>query len=121
MVMRSRRALADRSGWCTEKWIRPDCHLRTELDALPVTENTGLPFASTVGRRATGAEVGSCTVVTTCTCGMAFDGAYHGVDKTQWVALSCWLATAEEVVSGAKAMRTTAVHPISRLISRYSP
>src|SRR5687768_5287855 len=37
----------------------PTVMLRTELDALPLTENTGLPFASTVKvRDAAGIEVG---------------------------------------------------------------
>src|SRR5262245_42921823 len=37
----------------------PTIVLRTELDALPVTEATGLPFASTVrAKNATGADVG---------------------------------------------------------------
>ena len=36
----------------------PTVYVRTELDALPVTENTGLPYASTVRVKKSNGEVG---------------------------------------------------------------
>ena len=47
----------------------PTCMLRTDMDALPVAEKTGLPYASKVRRqRRAGTRCRSCTpAVTTCT------------------------------------------------------
>jgi amidohydrolase len=86
----------------------PTVMLRTELDALPLTENTGLPFASTVKvRNDAGVEVG-----VTHACG-------HDIHMAAWVATArimaadkkSWKGTlimvgqpAEEIVAGAKAM-----------------
>jgi hippurate hydrolase len=81
--------------------------LRTELDALPVTENTGLPFASTVRTKDdAGADVGVMHA-----CG-------HDIHMASWVGTARimagnrgqWRGTlvligqpAEEIVSGAQA------------------
>jgi amidohydrolase len=86
----------------------PTVVLRTELDALPVTEATGLPFASTVRTQdATGAEVGVMHA-----CG-------HDVHMSAWMGAATLLARdrarwrgtlvlvgqpAEEIGVGAKAM-----------------
>ncbi len=86
----------------------PTVVLRTELDALPVTEATGLPFASRVRTRdATGAEVGVMHA-----CG-------HDVHMSAWMGTatlmsrtkSQWRGTlvlvgqpAEEIGVGARAM-----------------
>jgi amidohydrolase len=86
----------------------PTVMLRTELDALPVTENTGLPFASKVKTRdASGTEVGVMHA-----CG-------HDIHMAALVATarimasnrSSWKGTlmligqpAEELVAGAMAM-----------------
>ena len=46
----------------------PDRLVRTDLDALPVTEKTGLPYASKVTRRRRATRSASCTpAATTCT------------------------------------------------------
>ena len=86
----------------------PTVMLRTELDALPLIENTGLPFASTVKvRDAAGIEVGVMHA-----CG-------HDLHMAAWVATArimaadkkSWKGTlimvgqpAEEITAGAKAM-----------------
>ncbi|HVF39296.1 MAG TPA: amidohydrolase [Gemmatimonadaceae bacterium] len=86
----------------------PTVMLRTELDALPLTENTGLPFASTVKvRDAAGIEVGVMHA-----CG-------HDIHMAAWVSTArimaadkkSWKGTlvlvgqpAEEIVSGAQSM-----------------
>ncbi len=86
----------------------PTVMLRTELDALPVTENTGLPFASTVRTKDDGGmEVGVMHA-----CG-------HDIHMAAWMGTARimagnrgqWRGTlvligqpAEETVSGAKAM-----------------
>ena len=86
----------------------PTVLLRTELDALPVTENTGLPFASTVRTKDdAGNDVGVMHA-----CG-------HDIHMAAWVGTARimaanrgqWRGTlvligqpAEEIVSGAKAM-----------------
>jgi hippurate hydrolase len=86
----------------------PTVMLRTELDALPVTENTGLSFASTVRTKDdAGNEVGVMHA-----CG-------HDIHMAAWVGTARimaanrgqWRGTlvligqpAEEIVSGAKAM-----------------
>ena len=86
----------------------PTVMLRTELDALPVTEATGLPFASTVRTKdGSGAEVGVMHA-----CG-------HDVHMAAWMSTarvmagdrSRWSGTlvlvgqpAEELIAGAKAM-----------------
>jgi hippurate hydrolase len=86
----------------------PTVMLRTELDALPVTENTGLPFASTVRTKDdSGNDVGVSHA-----CG-------HDIHMASWMGTARimaanrgkWRGTlmmvgqpAEETVSGAKAM-----------------
>jgi len=86
----------------------PTVMLRTELDALPLTENTGLPFASTVKvRDAAGIEVGVMHA-----CG-------HDLHMAAWVSTArimaadkkSWKGTlvlvgqpAEEIVAGAQLM-----------------
>jgi amidohydrolase len=86
----------------------PTVMLRTELDALPVTENTGLPFASTVRTKDdAGVDVGVMHA-----CG-------HDIHMAAWVGTARimagnrgqWRGTlvligqpAEEIVSGARAM-----------------
>lgn len=86
----------------------PTVMLRTELDALPVTENTGLPFASTVrAKDDSGNDVGVMHA-----CG-------HDIHMASWLGTARimaanrgkWRGTlmmigqpAEELVSGAKAM-----------------
>jgi hippurate hydrolase len=86
----------------------PTVLLRTELDALPVEEKTGLPYAS----HATGTDPAGKTVPVMHACG-------HDIHMTSWVgaatllaqAKSQWRGTlifvgqpAEETVGGAKAM-----------------
>jgi hippurate hydrolase len=86
----------------------PTVMLRTELDALPVTENTGLPFSSTVKTKdAAGIEVGVMHA-----CG-------HDLHMAAWISTArimaadrkSWKGTlmligqpAEEISAGAKAM-----------------
>jgi amidohydrolase len=86
----------------------PTVMLRTELDALPVTENTGLPFASTVRTKDdAGLEVGVMHA-----CGHDIHmAAWMGTarimagDRKQWRGTLVLIGQpAEEIVSGAKAM-----------------
>lgn len=86
----------------------PTVMLRTELDALPVTENTGLPFASKVrATDTTGVEVGVMHA-----CGhdahMAAWVATAGImaaDRKKWSGTLVLIAQpAEELVAGARAM-----------------
>jgi len=86
----------------------PTVMLRTELDALPVVENTGLPYASVVrAKDGSGADVGVMHA-----CG-------HDVHMAAWMGTAAIMATsraswsgtlvligqpAEETVAGAKAM-----------------
>jgi amidohydrolase len=81
--------------------------LRADMDALPVTEDTGLPYASTATAvDADGAETGvmhACghDVHTTCLLGAAEDLA----DATDWGGtLLCLFQPAEELGAGARAM-----------------
>jgi hippurate hydrolase len=86
----------------------PTVMLRTELDALPVEEKTGLPFASAATAKNSAGE----TVHVMHACG-------HDLHMTTWVGAAAWLAgnrarwhgtlvmvgqPAEEVGGGAKAM-----------------
>src|SRR5947209_12711813 len=86
----------------------PTVMLRTELDALPVEEKTGLPYAS----KATAVDAAGRTVPVMHACG-------HDIHMTSWVATATllsrgkerWRGTlvmvgqpAEETISGAKAM-----------------
>jgi hippurate hydrolase len=86
----------------------PTVMLRTELDALPVKEQTGLPFASTL----TTADSSGATIPVMHACG-------HDIHMTSWVGAATllsrskdrWRGTvvmigqpAEEIGSGAKAM-----------------
>ncbi len=86
----------------------PTVMLRTELDALPVTENTGLPFASTVRTKDdAGLEVGVAHA-----CGhdihmAAWIGTARimAADRAQWRGTLVLVGQpAEELISGAKAM-----------------
>ena len=86
----------------------PTVMLRTELDALPVTENTGLPFASTVRTKDdSGMEVGVAHA-----CGHDIHmAAWIGTarimagDRTKWHGTLVLVGQpAEELVSGARAM-----------------
>jgi amidohydrolase len=86
----------------------PTVLLRTELDALPVTENTGLPYASTVRTKDdAGNEVGVMHA-----CGHdAHMAAWAGTARIMAANRGAWRGTlvligqpAEETVSGAKAM-----------------
>ena len=86
----------------------PTVMLRTELDALPVTENTGLPFASTVRTKDdAGLEVGVAHA-----CGHDIHmAAWTGTARIMAANRAQWRGTlvligqpAEELVSGAKAM-----------------
>src|SRR5437868_8419037 len=88
--------------------VGPTVMLRTELDALPVTENTGLPFSSTVRTKDdSGLDVGVMHA-----CG-------HDIHMAAWLGTASIMATdrtrwrgtlvligqpAEELVSGARAM-----------------
>ena len=36
------------ASWRDEKWRRADLLIRTDMDALPILEQTGLPYASKV-------------------------------------------------------------------------
>ncbi len=86
----------------------PTVLLRTELDALPVEEKTGLPYAS----HATGTDPAGKTVPVMHACG-------HDIHMTSWIGAATLLAQskekwrgtlifvaqpAEETVGGAKAM-----------------
>jgi amidohydrolase len=86
----------------------PTVMLRTELDALPVTESTGLPFASTVRTKDdAGLQVGVMHA-----CGHDIHmAAWMGTARIMAESRSQWRGTlvligqpAEELVSGAKAM-----------------
>ena len=86
----------------------PTVMLRTELDALPVTENTGLPFASTVRTKDdAGLDVGVMHA-----CGHDIHmAAWMGTARIMAENRGQWRGTlvligqpAEELVSGAKAM-----------------
>src|SRR6267143_610241 len=86
----------------------PTVMLRTELDALPVTENTGLAFASTVRTKDdSGMEVGVAHA-----CGHDIHmAAWMGTARIMAENRGQWRGTlvligqpAEEMVSGAKAM-----------------
>jgi amidohydrolase len=86
----------------------PTVMLRTELDALPVTENTGLPFASTVRTKDdAGLEVGVMHA-----CGHDIHmAAWMGTARIMAENRGQWRGTlvligqpAEELISGAKAM-----------------
>ena len=86
----------------------PTVMLRTELDALPVTENTGLAFASTVkAKDATGVEVG---VMHACGHDLHMAAAM-GTARIMAGSRGTWKGTlivigqpAEETGAGAKAM-----------------
>jgi amidohydrolase len=86
----------------------PTVMLRTELDALPVTENTGLPFASTVRTKDdAGNDVGVMHA-----CGHdAHMAAWMGTARIMATSKGTWRGTlivigqpAEETVAGARAM-----------------
>lgn len=86
----------------------PVVMLRTELDALPVTENTGLPYASTVRTKDdSGADVGVMHA-----CGHDIHmAAWMGTARIMAGNRTAWHGTlvligqpAEEVIMGAKAM-----------------
>lgn len=86
----------------------PTVMLRTELDALPVTENTGLPFASTVVVKTdAGADVGVSHA-----CGhdihmasLVGTARIMAADRTRWSGTLMLIAQpAEETVNGAKGM-----------------
>lgn len=86
----------------------PTVMLRTELDALPVTENTGLPYASVVRTKDdSGAEVGVMQA-----CGHDIHmAAWMGTARIMANSRTRWRGTlvligqpAEELIMGAKAM-----------------
>ncbi len=86
----------------------PTVMLRTDMDALPLVENTGLPFASTVRtKNASGVEVGVMHA-----CGHdAHMASWVGTARIMAGTRSRWRGTlvliaqpAEEIVSGARAM-----------------
>jgi amidohydrolase len=86
----------------------PTVLLRTELDALPVTENTGLPYASTVSTKDdAGNDVGVMHA-----CGHdAHMAAWIGTARIMAATRNQWRGTlvvigqpAEETVAGARAM-----------------
>lgn len=86
----------------------PTVMLRTELDALPVTENTGLSFASTVhAKNETGQDVGVAHA-----CGHDLHmSAWIGTARIMAASRGTWKGTlmliaqpAEETGAGAKAM-----------------
>jgi amidohydrolase len=86
----------------------PTIMLRTELDALPVTENTGLPYASTV--RSTNAEGADVGVMHACGHDVHM-AALVGTARIMAGTRDRWRGTllligqpAEETISGAKAM-----------------
>ena len=86
----------------------PTVMLRTELDALPVTENTGLPYASVVRTKDdSGADVG---VMHACGHDVHM-AAWMGTARIMTGTLDRWQGTlvligqpAEELFTGAKAM-----------------
>ena len=85
----------------------PTVYVRTELDALPVTENTGLPYASKVTVKRAGGEVG---VMHACGHDLhitVFLGTAKMLaeSKSQWNGTVVLIAQpAEETVGGAAAM-----------------
>jgi amidohydrolase len=86
----------------------PTVLLRADMDALPVTEKTGLPYASTaIAVDANGEKTGvmhACghDLHTTCLIGAARELAH---DHTAWTGtLLCLFQPAEEVGAGARAM-----------------
>jgi amidohydrolase len=85
----------------------PTVYVRTELDALPVIENTGLPYASKVTVKRAGGEVG---VMHACGHDLhmtVFLGAAKMLaeSKSQWSGTVIMIAQpAEETVGGAAAM-----------------
>jgi hippurate hydrolase len=85
----------------------PTVLVRTDLDALPVLEETGLPYASTVKTDYSGKEVGvmhACghDVHMTCLVGTALWLAEH---RNRWSGTVVLIGQpAEELVSGARAM-----------------
>jgi hippurate hydrolase len=86
----------------------PTVWVRSDLDGLPITEKTGLPYASTVRTRDSyGNEVGvmhACghDIHMTCLVGTARTLAAH---KDQWAGTLVLVGQpAEEVVAGARAM-----------------
>ena len=85
----------------------PTVYVRTELDALPVTERTGLPYASKVRVRQGGGEVG---VMHACGHDLhmtVFLGTAKMLaeSKNQWSGTLVMIGQpAEEIVSGAAAM-----------------
>jgi amidohydrolase len=86
----------------------PTVMLRTELDALPVTENTGLPFASKVKvRDASGVEVG---VMHACghdihMAALVATARIMAADRSSWKGTLMLIGQpAEELVAGAAAM-----------------
>ena len=86
----------------------PTVMLRTELDALPVTENTGLPFASKVKTRdASGVEVG---VMHACghdihMAALVATARIMAADRSSWKGTLMLIGQpAEELVAGAASM-----------------
>jgi len=86
----------------------PTVYVRTDMDALPVTENTGLPYASQVkAKRADGTEVG---VMHACGHDLhitVFLGTAHMLAqfKNKWSGTVVLIGQpAEETVGGAQAM-----------------
>lgn len=86
----------------------PTVYVRTDMDALPVTENTGLPYASQVkAKRADGTEVG---VMHACGHDLhmtVFLGTAHMLAqlKNRWSGTVVLIGQpAEETVGGAQAM-----------------
>jgi amidohydrolase len=86
----------------------PTVMLRTELDALPVTENTGLPFASTVRTKDdAGNDVG---VAHSCghdahMAALVGTARIMAANRSQWRGTLMLIAQpAEEIVAGAKEM-----------------
>jgi len=88
--------------------------LRTELDALPVTENTGLPFASTVrAKNAAGEEVG---VMHACGHDLHMT-SFLGTARVLAAVKDMWSGTlvmigqpSEETIDGAHAMLTDGLY-----------
>jgi amidohydrolase len=85
----------------------PTVYVRTEMDALPVTENTGLPYASKVRLKRANGEVG---VMHACGHDLHMT-VFLGTAKMLAESKSQWSGTlvmigqpAEEMVAGAKAM-----------------
>ncbi len=85
----------------------PTVYVRTDMDALPVTENTGLPYASKVRVKREGGEVG---VMHACGHDLHMT-VFLGTAQTLAALKSQWSGTvvfigqpAEEMVSGAAAM-----------------